>query len=368
MKITVITVCYNSVKTIEKTIQSVLSQRYHHLEYIIIDGGSTDGTQNIIDKYRKDIAVYIIEPDKGIYDAMNKGIKNASGDIVAFLNSDDWYMEEADVFNSVEKYFCHNKVDIVSGGICVCRDEASSRVPRIKLTKENIFVDIVCPHPAMFVKRGVYERLGAFDISYKIAADTKWIINAYMNGIDILCVVDYFTYFSEGGISTTKRYAALEEQYNAARCCALENHLIQMEEKIEKYYTAKLKEMEKEKNLETALEENQDMVKELFDYHKKYYIWGAGIRGRQCLRIFEKLEIPVAGFIDSNKRQETINGYKVIKPNEVDRESHICITPKNYEDEIKMQLHYIGIEENRFFSYSNMLEKMADIGSLDKKQ
>ena len=189
-----------------------------------------------------------------------------------------------------------------------------------------------------------------------------------MNGIDILCVVDYFTYFSEGGISTTKRYAALEEQYTAARCCALENHLIQMEEKIEKYYTAKLKEMEKEKNLETALEENQDMVKELFDYHKKYYIWGAGIRGRQCLRIFEKLEIPVAGFIDSNKRQETINGYKVIKPNEVDRESHICITPKNYEDEIKMQLHYIGIEENRFFSYSNMLEKMADIGSLDKKQ
>ena len=252
MKITVITVCYNSVKTIEKTIQSVLSQRYHHLEYIIIDGGSTDGTQNIIDKYRKDIAVYISEPDKGIYDAMNKGIKNASGDIVAFLNSDDWYMEEADVFNSVEKYFCHNKVDIVSGGICVCRDEASSRVPRIKLTKENIFLDIVCPHPAMFVKRGVYERLGAFDISYKIAADTKWIINAYMNGIDILCVVDYFTYFSEGGISTTKRYAALEEQYNAARCCALENHLIQMEEKIEKYYTAKLKEMEKEKNLETA--------------------------------------------------------------------------------------------------------------------
>lgn len=367
MKITVITVCYNSARTIEKTIQSVVSQKYHDLEYIIIDGGSTDGTQDIVEKYKDNIAIYISEPDKGIYDAMNKGIENASGDIVAFLNSDDWYIAEVDVFNKVEGYFRDSNADIISGGICVCRDGVCTKVPRVKLTKENIFFDIVCPHPAMFVKRKLYARLGKFDISYKIAADTKWIINAYMDGINILCVEDYFTYFSEGGISTTKRYATLEEQYNVVRCCALENHLTQLEEKIEKYYTTRLKEIEKEKYMETALDEKREVVKKLFDYHKRYYIWGVGIRGRQCLKIFEKLEVPIAGFIDSNKSQETMNDYMIINPNEVDRESHICITPKNFEEEIKMHLRHIGIEENRFFSYSDMLEKIADIGSLNKK-
>lgn len=364
MKITVITVCYNSAKTIERTIQSVISQKYYDLEYIIIDGASTDGTEDIIKKYKHSIAVYISEQDRGIYDAMNKGIEKASGDIVAFLNSDDWYITEADVFNKVEEYFNYSKAEIISGGICVCRDGVCNKVPRIELTRENMFFEIVCPQPAMFVKKKLYARLGYFDISYKIAADTKWIINAYMNGVDILCVKDYFTNFSEGGISTTKRYATLEEQYNVARCCVLENHLTQLEEKIEKYYMIRLKEMEKEKHLEIALEENQEAVKKMFDYQKRYYIWGAGIRGRQCLKIFEKLEIPIAGFIDLNKCQETINGYPIIEPNEVDRENYICITPKNYEDDIKMQLRLIGIEENKFFSYSNMLENIADIGFL----
>ena len=366
MKITVITVCYNSARTIERSIQSVVSQKYHDLEYIIIDGGSTDGTQDIVKKYEHSIAVYISEPDKGIYDAMNKGIENATGDIVAFLNSDDWYIAEAGVFNKVEGYFRHRKADIISGGICACRDGVCTKVPRVELTKENIFFDIVCPHPALFVKRKLYESLGGFDISYKIAADTKWIINAYMKGIDILCVEDYLTYFSEGGISTTKRYSTLEEQYNVVRCYALDNHLTQLEEKIEKYYTTRLKAMEKEKYMETALDERQELVRKLFDYHNRYYIWGAGIRGRQCLEIFEKLEIPIVCFIDSNKSQETINGYTIIRPDEVDRESHICITPKNYEEEIAKQLCLMGIDESSFFSYSDILEKIINIGSINK--
>ena len=96
MKISVITVCYNSSATIERTIQSVIRQNYSDLEYIIIDGGSTDGTLDVIAKYQPYISLCISEPDNGIYDAMNKGLERTTGDVVAFLNSDDWY--ERDVF------------------------------------------------------------------------------------------------------------------------------------------------------------------------------------------------------------------------------------------------------------------------------
>ena len=91
MKVSIVTVCYNSAATIEHTIQSVLSQSHDNIEYIVVDGGSTDDTLNIIDKYKNKLSKVISEPDHGIYDAMNKGIKNATGEIVGILNSDDFY-------------------------------------------------------------------------------------------------------------------------------------------------------------------------------------------------------------------------------------------------------------------------------------
>ena len=91
MKVSIITVCYNSAKTIEHTIKSVAGQDYGNIEYIIIDGGSTDGTLDIIDRYKDKISVLVSEPDEGIYDAMNKGISIASGELIGMINSDDWY-------------------------------------------------------------------------------------------------------------------------------------------------------------------------------------------------------------------------------------------------------------------------------------
>lgn len=114
MKITVITVCFNSVVTIEKAIKSVINQDYLDKEYIIVDGGSTDGTLDIIRKYEKYITRWISEPDNGIFDAMNKGIEMASGDVIAFLNSDDWYMDSA--LSMVHEAFRENDCD------CVCCD------------------------------------------------------------------------------------------------------------------------------------------------------------------------------------------------------------------------------------------------------
>ena len=110
--ISVITVSYNAVTTIEQTILSVINQTYSNIEYIIIDGGSTDGTVDIIRKYADRIAYWVSEPDKGIYDAMNKGTKKANGEYIAFLNSDDWYELDA---VSIIAQFADGKNDLISG-------------------------------------------------------------------------------------------------------------------------------------------------------------------------------------------------------------------------------------------------------------
>ncbi len=362
MKITVITVCRNSADTIEKAIQSVLSQKYYDLEYIIIDGGSTDGTLDIIEKYRNDISVCISEPDNGIYDAMNKGLGKAHGDIVAFLNSDDWYINDVDVLKKVEQYFLDSNADIVSGNVYLYQDGKLDKLDRSKPEGENIFFGIVCPHPAMFVKREVYTRLGGFDTSYKIAADTKWTILACMNDVSILCVEDSFTCFRAGGISTTKRYDTLKEQYEVVLDCIQGRYTEELKEQIDSYYIGKLKEMEKEKCLGTALGERIEQVRGLFDCGSGYYIWGAGVRGKECLKLFQRIGISVNGFIDMYSATETIAGYKVFRPEEADEKSCICITPRGHEEEIKAYLNYSGIKKSRYFTYSEMLDRIRAVG------
>lgn len=361
MKITIITVCYNSAKTIEKTIQSVISQNYHDLEYIIIDGASTDNTLDIIRKYQNDISYCISERDNGIYDAMNKGLSKASGEVIAFLNSDDWYLPGVNVLERVERYFNENGTDIVSGGIYVYKDAVSNKAMRYKSVEDTIFFDIVCPHPAMFVKRALYERFGGFDVSYQIAADTKWIMNAYMNGAKILCVEDYFTCFRDGGISSIHKYEALKEQYQAALSCIRETDMAELEEKINSYYIAKLNRMEQERYIETALEKQQNKIRAFFQQYEKYYIWGTGNRGKECLQMFEKLGIRAAGFIDSYKCRETIYGCQIIEPQDMDEAAGICITPKDYEEEIITQLNDMEIEKNRFFTFSELKERIIKI-------
>ena len=129
MKITVITVVYNAVETIEDTLKSVIEQDYQDIEHIVIDGGSTDGTMDVVNSYRKQLAVVISEPDKGIYDAMNKGVEHASGDIIGTLNSDDWYADIG-VLSRVAQSFNDDKdLDAVYGDIVyVTKDEPHSLV------------------------------------------------------------------------------------------------------------------------------------------------------------------------------------------------------------------------------------------------
>lgn len=174
MLITIITATYNNKTTIEHTIRSVLSQSYPNIEYIIIDGKSTDGTLDVVEKYKSKITQIISETDKGMYDALNKGIELAGGDIIGFLHADDFYADKT-VLEKVMESFKKRNNDSVYGDLEYV--SAADVQKKIRYWQAGQF-DIkklkkgwMPPHPTFFVKKEVYKKYGSFDLDYKIAAD-----------------------------------------------------------------------------------------------------------------------------------------------------------------------------------------------------
>lgn len=181
MKISIITVAFNNRVFLEDCIRSVLSQTYNDIEYIIVDGGSTDGTLDIIRKYEDKISAWISEPDGGIYDAMNKGIGMATGDVIGFLHSDDLYADEW-VIERVAKAFVENGVQSVYGDL-IYVNRNNSKVIRYwragRYSEGLINRGWMPPHPTFFVRREVYENYGSFNTSLKIAADYELILRFF---------------------------------------------------------------------------------------------------------------------------------------------------------------------------------------------
>jgi len=173
-KVSIITVCYNSAKTIEDTIKSVLSQNYKNIEYIIIDGLSTDNTLEIINKYKNEISVIVSEKDNGLYDAINKGIGLASGDIIANLNSDDFYIDENVITDIVAKFEKEN-TDLLYSDLYYVEEVNTDKITRYwksgAYTKGDFYKGWMPPHPTFFVKKDVYKKYGVFNLKLKSAAD-----------------------------------------------------------------------------------------------------------------------------------------------------------------------------------------------------
>lgn len=173
MKISIITVCYNSVRTIEDTLKSVANQKDINVEHILIDGASKDGTQQIIKQYDS-VTVLVSEQDKGIYDAMNKGISLATGDVIGTLNADDFYMDDH-VLSNVAKIFLDPNIEACYGDLVYVSEVNTDKAVRFWKSanyKHGFFKSGWMPaHPTFFVRKSVCERLGNFDLNYKIAAD-----------------------------------------------------------------------------------------------------------------------------------------------------------------------------------------------------
>ena len=179
MKVSIITVAFNSARTIEKTILSVLSQSYPEIEYIVVDGGSTDGTLEIIQRYENRLAVWISEPDTGMYDAMNKGIAKASGEVIGILNSDDVYMSDQSV-NELMGLMQKEQVDVVFADLILVDPIKTDQLVRYydsSYFKPSRFRWGWMPaHPTVFVKKTLYALVGPFATDYQIAADYEMLI------------------------------------------------------------------------------------------------------------------------------------------------------------------------------------------------
>lgn len=196
MKISIITVCYNSEKTIRNTIESVLSQTYKNYEYIIVDGQSKDNTLNIIKEY-KNIKL-ISEKDKGFYDALNKGIKIAKGDIIGIINADDVLYDE-NVFQTIIDNY-QNETEIMYANIKYYNEDFSKVIrDYISGTKSS---NAWCPaHPSMYIRKEVFNKIGYYNLDYHIVADYDFMVRCNINNIRYQYVNSYFVKMRYGGQS-----------------------------------------------------------------------------------------------------------------------------------------------------------------------
>lgn len=207
---TVVTVSYNAAATIEKTIQSVLSQSYSNIEYIIIDGGSTDGTVDIIKKYADRIACWVSEPDKGIYDAMNKGILKSTGQWINFMNVGDWFNNDnviSELVSSID-----NDATIVYGDIIKMLPDIQyyEKAESLDLLKEKM----VFSHQAMFVRTD-YHKQHLFDLSFRSSADYNFIYNSFFKGKVLFQYIPLLiaNYDESDGMSKDNWILAYRENY-----------------------------------------------------------------------------------------------------------------------------------------------------------
>jgi len=211
MKVSVITVCYNAEQTIEKTISSVLSQTYNDIEYIIVDGLSKDGTMEIVKRNRLSIAEVISEPDIGIYDAMNKGIRLAHGDLLFFLNADDVFVDDSVIAHVIDAFMPDD--DIIFGDILVC-DENNDKylhISRSGFTKFN-FIDSTINQPATFYTQMAFKRCGLFNTQYRVGGDFEWYLRAVNKKLHFHHIKLNIAVFKLGGISTNQKTLQLSKK------------------------------------------------------------------------------------------------------------------------------------------------------------
>jgi glycosyltransferase involved in cell wall biosynthesis len=206
LKISIITVSYNSGKTIQTAIESVLSQDYPQVEYIVVDGHSTDNTVEVIKSYSTKIDKWISEPDQGIYDAMNKAIQLATGEVVGILNSDDFY-HDSTIISTVMEVFKTQQIDAVFGDLVFVDANNLSKVVRKYSSKgwtpRKFAYGFMPAHPTFFVKRSLYNEVGLFKTNYPIGSDYELLIRfLYKHKIKYQYINKIMVTMRKGGTST----------------------------------------------------------------------------------------------------------------------------------------------------------------------
>lgn len=221
MKISVVTVCYNSAATIEQCLQSIASQTWPDIEHIVIDGASSDGTLDIVKKYDNAQSVLVSEPDNGVYDAMNKGLAKATGGYVSFLNSDDLY-SRPDAVELAAKKAIETDAECIMGDVQFFDGESQKSINRFYSAKGFslwwIKIGVMPPHPGLFVKRSLLIDAGGFDESFKISADFDLVARILLRHNANWATLDQtITLFRSGGLSTGSENVRSQLTKEAAR-------------------------------------------------------------------------------------------------------------------------------------------------------
>lgn len=246
MKISVITVCYNSNATIERAIQSVVNQRGPEIEHIVIDGGSTDGTLEILERFRAHLAALVSEPDKGIYDAMNKGMARASGEVLCFLNADDQYAAP-DALAEVVQQMRQHRLDALVADVGFFRADAPGRMIRRyrsdRFSPNKLAWGWMPAHPGFFLRREVAQRVGLFKTDYRIAGDYEFVVRAFHgHHLRYRHLPRVLVHMQAGGASNNGWRAKILLNQEVLRACR-ENGVSTNMAKILSKYPAKLLEM-----------------------------------------------------------------------------------------------------------------------------
>lgn len=371
MRISVITVCLNSVRTIERTIQSVLKQSYDGLEYIVIDGGSTDGTTAVIKRYEEFISYWISEKDSGLYDAMNKGLAKSTGEIIAFLNSDDWYEENTLV--KVNSYFEKCNPMIMAGRVNMLqKGKWTKYIGALDSDKENIRMDMIYRQPATFTLREVFDQLGGFNTRYKISGDFEWMLRVHDSGMEIMEVEDVFTNFSSTGISNTNldltikegREVALEALDKCERYSRQEKE--KWRRKINRYYDEKQARADLRRIIRNQqLSDYSELKSLVLNYftEQSYAVWGIGIIGEDMYNLLTQLGLEVDFFVDKKADGTALifHNREVLAPQKLLRGKKVIVAVLECEDEIVDQLDEMGFQKDRdFILYSTILQKLME--------
>ena len=205
MKISLITASYNNAHRLAPSLISSLQQTYSSVERIIIDGASTDDTSKTLEKYKPYLDKIVSEPDQGIYDALNKGIRMASGDIVGILHSDDYFADES-VLNQVAKKFNQSDADFLYGDLCYVRPDKPSQVVRYwksgGFTRSSLTRGWMPPHPTVYVRRELFNVFKGYNLHYQISADYDWILRLLCNeSLKVVYLPKVLVHMRTGGVS-----------------------------------------------------------------------------------------------------------------------------------------------------------------------
>ncbi|WP_193768996.1 glycosyltransferase family 2 protein [Metasolibacillus meyeri] len=323
-KISIITACYNAEKTIEQTIQSVINQTYDNIEYIIVDGASTDGTMQIVKKYEEQIDIIISESDEGIYDAFNKGIKVSTGDFINFMNADDYFSTES-IVQEVANHLYEKPNTLMLHGDVKAFDEFTGHwhYRGEPLIYKDFEAGKMCPHQSVFAHRKLFEEFGFFDINYKILADIDFTIKCFQKyGERIDYVPIEIALFRLGGISNAlsherkmhTEHALIRFKHFSCIPDYLKNMLLNFDTyQINQYY---------KRWLEISITDDSYFEeKNSFLRVQKVAIFGTKVNATYLYNMLKKMGVEVVCFIDNDIKMQNkkLHGKPIISTQNIRR-------------------------------------------------